>query len=626
MNGPEDLLNPLYKETGSLTDPTSQLIKGEMPGTDPVSQVALNPQPLPPGSKGAAEPAPTKVDWAYDDDAPREEVTFQSSGGSSAPSHGKRGLVGVIIVVCLIGIVAGLFGVRALNLGKQSVILAPLQPGVIQRQQQFQVFSSSSGGGSGHASGLTGIASCAADTSSSADALVERLIGGGYTSNDDSTDALHIQSLAPLVSKKGPATWQGTFVSPSTAHHATSIAVCLREPARFFGPAESHFSGPIDITQSPEASVASSSGAGHASTLEATAQCGDGEAILGGGYESSLSAVGADWITASYPAYESGVGEWRVTLQHRSSSAISLRAYALCSGLFTTHLEHQALPGSPDKFGEQKGSDWMTCASGTLLTGGYNIATPDMIGGIDNDSPLDARSRTPLNGDFVQRWYVDPQWLGTRAVGSPGEIWVTCWDAASGPTPTSGTSQPTASIVESPTATSARQPTNTPAAEPTATATSQPRPTNTPQPQCIPFASGSGSMDPNNLVLNVEVSAGVGHDFAHSQVQWNQSAALGPINGAQLADLGPIGVEWLQQRQLLATQDDSLWHSIRARRGRRGLPGKDAGGASGESVGHLCLARRQRANAAMANLRSVILRTPTGAACCSAAARPSPDD
>jgi hypothetical protein len=55
------------------------------------------------------------------------------------------------------------------------------------------------------------------------------------------------------------------------------------------------------------------------------------------------------------------------------------------------------------------------------------------------------------------------------------------------------------------------------------------------------LASGSGSMDPNNLALNVEVGGGVGHDFANSQVLWNQSAALSPINGAQLADLGPIG-------------------------------------------------------------------------------------
>jgi hypothetical protein len=55
------------------------------------------------------------------------------------------------------------------------------------------------------------------------------------------------------------------------------------------------------------------------------------------------------------------------------------------------------------------------------------------------------------------------------------------------------------------------------------------------------LVSGSGTMDPNNIALNVEAGGGVGHDFANSQVQWNQGTVLSPINGALLADLGPIG-------------------------------------------------------------------------------------
>jgi len=105
------------------------------------------------------------------------------------------------------------------------------------------------------------------------------------------------------------------------------------------------------------------------------------------------------------------------------------------------------------------------------------------------------------------------------------------------PTPTS---PPTGGPTPTPTPVSHPQPTATP------TPRSQPTPTNTPAPSCNPVVSGTGTMNVDNVYLNVDSGGSPtnpGHLPAGTHVQWSPAAgSMAPINGALLSDRGPIGL------------------------------------------------------------------------------------
>jgi hypothetical protein len=95
------------------------------------------------------------------------------------------------------------------------------------------------------------------------------------------------------------------------------------------------------------------------------------------------------------------------------------------------------------------------------------------------------------------------------------------------------------------------QPPNTqPNATPTPTPTprQQPTPTNTPAPQCNSLLTSGGQMNVDNVYLNVDAAGGPTNPHhvlaATDNVQWNPPPGpntMSPVNGAQFADMGPIG-------------------------------------------------------------------------------------
>jgi hypothetical protein len=480
-----DLTSQLMKGEAPGTDPTSQLMKPWLPGADPLSPVALNPQPLPP-------------------------VSFRPAiaGGNRM----LRTAVNVVGIVCIIAVLA----VGGLALQSQWAQSASNsggpQPGVIQDQNQFHVYQSPQ---ENHASG---VAHCAADTPQTT--LLERLIGGGFTADDEHGRIVEDQSSYPNGGSGGD-TWGGVFVPQAQGLTATMVAICLREPRAFF-----YGRSAFDTVQSqPVAAAHDDKYPDHA---VAVAACPTGEAILGGGYSSEYSGGGVYSIDASYPSYVNGAGEWSVAFHVDPSNGLQrvrLAAYAICASGLKTHLEHQKLAAPLVKY-EQYTQDSMTCASGALLTGGYQITTPTLtMVGIGDDSPLSDSTRTPASGDFVQQWYVEAASSGWQIGVSPGAAWVVCLDQSGA----------------KPQATTAPQPTNTPVPRATPTAKPKSHPTNTPI-SCPILLTGSGDMNADYYNLNVEDPAGIEIDPTTAQVQYPPASNdLTALNGALFVDEGAVG-------------------------------------------------------------------------------------
>jgi len=101
--------------------------------------------------------------------------------------------------------------------------------------------------------------------------------------------------------------------------------------------------------------------------------------------------------------------------------------------------------------------------------------------------------------------------------------------------------QPNATLTPTAPPTGGPTPTPTPVSHPQPTAT----PTNTPAPLCNPIVNGTGTMNVDNVYLNVDSGGSPtnpGHVAAGTHVQWSPAAgSMAPINGAQFADMGPIG-------------------------------------------------------------------------------------
>lgn len=476
------------------TDPTSGLEKIVTPGTDPLSQVALNPQPLPPTN-----------------------LTPSAIGGNGAGSGSlNRGVRNTIIVVCIIGVllIGGGFVLQSALPGTGGFTVT-FQPGVVQRQRQIQVSSTAKE----HMT-TSGSAQCA--TGSSLGALEERLVGGGFTADDDHGSVLNSESSYP---KGNNDNWFADFAPQKQGHYATVIAICLREPASFFSSLQS-----FDTVQSSPSQAAADDK--HPPAAVAVAACPSGEAILGGGYSSGLFGSGVYSIDASYPVDANGIGEWKVAFHVTGLQRVQLTAYAICSNGLTTHLEHKAIAG----IGTRKNpytQDSMTCASGTLLTGGYQITAPPSLVGVGDNSPLDDKTRTPASGDFVQHWYLEAESSGWQAKVSPGELWVTCLDTPISATPGATASAASTSILA--------RPTNTPIVT-RPTSTPRPRATATPTPTCRSIVSGNGTMNVDNSYLNVDIAAGIGHTLTGTQAHWDPaSGTLVSVNGAAFSDKGTIG-------------------------------------------------------------------------------------
>ncbi len=420
-----------------------------------------------------------------------------------------------IIIVCIIAValIGGGFVFLSSQPGATGSNTIPVTPGVIQRQRQIQVYKSAK-----EQMTTSGNAFCAADGSQGA--LDERLVGGGFTADDDHGNLVAAQSAYP----HGSGDWYGNFLPQNQGHTATVIAACLRKPAAFFNGLPS-----FDSVQSHPMNASHNDGA--QTSAVAVAACPAGEAILGGGYLSAYSGGGVYSIDASYPAYANGVGEWNVAFHVDPTNGlqrVQVTAYAICAKGLTTHLEHKAIAGIATRKNPYT-QDSLTCASGELLTGGYQITASPSLVGVSDDSPLNDITRSEANGSVVQNWYVAVASSGWQAHVSPGQIWVTCLDAPGSATPTT---QPTATA-------HAPRPTSTP--KPRPTATPRPRPTNTPVASCVSLYSGTGTMTVDNTYLNVDSSTGIGHILSGAQAQWDTSTTITPVNGAAFANLGKIG-------------------------------------------------------------------------------------
>ncbi len=504
FEGPTDPISGMGKIFSPGTDPISGMAKIETPGTDPVSGMA---KIFSPGTDPVSGLPPVKPP------NPNYVPAVQSTG---------RGVRNTIIIVCIIIVllIGGGFVIESAQPGAPSGgATVTLQPGVIQRQHQIQVYISAK-----EQLTTSGSALCAADSTQGT--LEERLVGGGYTSDDDHGITLNAQSSYPGGNN---GNWYGNFLPQAQGHYATVIAVCLREPSAFFSGLQS-----FDTVQSLPKQAAHDDK--HPASAVAVAACPMGEAILGGGYESEYSGGGVYSIDASYPAYVNGVGEWNVAFHVDPANGlqrVQLTAYAVCSKGLTTLLEHKAIAGIASGKNPYT-QDSMTCARGTLLTGGYQITAPSSLVAVGDDSPLNDMTRTPASGDFVQHWYVEASSSGWQAGVSPGDLWVTCLDASTSTTPEASA----APTVTAP----APLPTSTPRPRPTATPTPRAKPTNTPVPSCQSIVTGSGAMNVDNTYLNVDSSTGIGHNQLVAQAYWNPAAgAISPVNGAALADLGTIG-------------------------------------------------------------------------------------
>lgn len=494
------------------TDPVFSQQKWAIPGTDPVSSQA---KPYMPGT----DPVSSQQKWAVPGTDPLSQVALDAPGGNvrGGPRSALRGMRTALILVCVIGLVlvGGGFAVQSFLLassaGSGTIVI---QPGAVQWQHQIRVYTSAK-----EQLTTSGSARCAANAS--VGGLEERLVGGGYTADDDHGITLEAQSSYPSVSD---GNWFGYFVPQAQGHLATVIAVCLREPAAFFNGLQ-----PFDFVKSPPKRAGHQDG--YLPSALAIAACPAGEAILGGGFASGYSGGGVYSIDASYPAYANGIGQWNVAFHVDPTNGlqrVQLNAYAICSKDLTTHLEQKAIAGIISR-GEPSTQGAMGCASGTLLTGGYQITTPSLsLVSVGDDSPLSDTTRTPASGAFVQQWYVEASSSGWQPKVSPGKIWVTCLDTSNSATPTVTATTPTV------------RPTSTPRPRPTATP--KPKPTNTPAPSCKSILTGTGQMGGDYNYLNVDSSTGIGVNTNGAQVEWDQASnTLLPINGAALSDKGTIG-------------------------------------------------------------------------------------
>lgn len=491
FEGPTDPLSGMDKLFTPGTDPVSGMDKLESPGTDPIS-----------GMPTIKPPNPNFL------------PAVQRTG---------RGVRNAIIIVCLIGavLIGGGFVFLSTQPGVAGSNTIGGQPGVIQRQRQIQVYISAK-----EQLTTSGHAFCAADGSQGA--LDERLVGGGFTADDDHGNLLATQSIYPHSN----GDWYGNFLPQTQGHSATVIAACLRKPATFFNGLPG-----FDTAQSLPQHAAHDDK--NPTSAVAMAACPAGEAILGGGYQSVYSGGGVYSIDASYPSYANGVGEWNVAFHVDPTNGlqrVQLTAYAVCAKGLTTHLEHKAIAGIATRKNPFT-QDSMTCASGELLTGGYQITAPASLVGVGDDSPLNDITRSQANGSIVQSWYVAVSSSGWQAHVSPGQLWVTCLDAPGSATPTTPPSAPTAT-------THAPRPTSTP--KPRPTATPRPRPTNTPAASCVSIYSGSGMMNVDMRYLNVDKSgsAGIGISSTGAQAQWDTqttNSTITSVNGAAFANLGAIG-------------------------------------------------------------------------------------
>ncbi len=485
FEGPTVPSSPLIKGELPGTDPVSGLDKWRTPGTDPLSQVALNPQPLPPTN-----------------------LTPSAIGGNrSLPAiqHGLRNTIIIVCIITLLLIAGGLALKSALPNAPVGALTITIRPGVVLRERQVQVSNSAK-----ELAATSGSARCA---DSSQGTLDERLVGGGFTSDDDHGNIVQAQSSYPSALD---GNWYGYFLPQVQGHAATVIAVCLREPASFFNGLQS-----FDIVQSLPKKTAHDDK--YPAAAIAVAACPMGEAILGGGYESEYSGGGVYSIDASYPMYANGVGQWNVAFHIDPSNGlqrVQLRAYAICSKGLVTHLEHKAIAGIATRKNPYT-QDSMPCASGTLLTGGYQITAPPSLVAIGDDSPLNDITRNPVSGDFVQQWYVEASSSGWQAGVSPGDVWVTCLDLSnSAATVTTPRTTPSPAVL----------PTNTPRPRATATAT----PT-----LCQSIVAGSGAMNVDNSYLNVDSSTGIGHTLSGTQAHWDPaSGTIVSVNGAAFSNKG----------------------------------------------------------------------------------------
>jgi hypothetical protein len=581
MSGPDEFFNLLHKESGASTDPTSHVSKGEMPGTDPT----VNPD-LPPSPTGSAlAPAAKSIEWSMGEGAPTEKITFeygQQSIARSEPGNGpvrpgdqvslnpqplppggadgthtksasgggvNRGLLSAIIVVCLIGLIGG--GVALvpqffLSAGSQ------LTPGVIA----WEGLGGNPGGGAGNGQrGPDVRASCKKTSSggnkkepSKSSGLEEHLIGGGFDAQSGSDPSV-------AVPDNSASRWDWRL--HLAGGRWTSYAICLREPSAFFSSAHAldYISGPVEHFGSDAYQVTSE------------ANCPSGEGILGGGYYALGGGTGGAQsdasslpVSSSYPIVDGSGARWHVRVDQLShSSSATLQAFAICSGTMTTHLEHTSMTvtavesaaGHPPF----SGTGVASCASGTLLSGGFEVTQGKDDSGLEVDIETNAPGKSltgnKATGDTFTDWATTLNGVShlANATSVTGETWVVCWDV-SAQSPATETAQSTPAI--QPTPTTQVGPTATPAGvsqpTPTATPVAQPTPTNTPAPQCQVVGRGSASNVNVDLSdINLDGAGPATQPNAVSHIRYSQTpvggAIFSPVNASTLHDVG-IGADY----------------------------------------------------------------------------------
>jgi hypothetical protein len=510
----------------------------------------LNPQPLPPGGVvGDENGGRTALNGPGRDGLGQGGARTESAGGGVL----NRGLLGAIIVVCLIGLVGG--GVALVpqffaSAGSQ------LKPGVYA----WAGLGGDPGGGAGDASRKADLTTFCKKISSSknndkesakSSSLEEHLIAGGFD----------LQSGAgPSVAVPDNSTSQWGWRLYRAGGKWTSYAICLREPQAFFAPAHA-----LDYITGAGEHFASD-----APTVTSEASCPSGENILGGGYYAlgGGTAGGQDVTTSlsvssSYPIVDGSGARWHVSVAQSShSSSATLAAFAICSGTMQTHLEHtgvtvKAVPSSASH-PPFVGSGAASCASGTLLSGGFHVTQGSDDSGLESDVGTNAPGKT-LKGDKIagatfSDWAVTVGGSSTLLKDVTGETWIVCWGANAQPQPTAtsatpasataSTTLPTPTTAAVPTATpvgvAQPTPTDTPAAQPTPTP--QPTPTNTPTPQCQIVAQGSASNVNVDLSdINLDSSGPATLPNATSHIRYSQvpgGSIFSPVNGSALHDVG----------------------------------------------------------------------------------------
>ena len=288
FEGPTDPVSGMDKVVTPGTDPVSGMDKVVTPGTDPVSGMD---KVVTPGTDPVS--GMDKIEMpATDPVSGLPTVKPPNPNFLPAIQRTGRGVRNTIIIVCIIAValIGGGFVFLSTQPGAAGSNTIGGQPGVVQWQHQIQVYTSAK-----EQMTTSGNAFCAADGSHGA--LDERLVGGGFTADDDHGNLVEAQSAYP----HGSGDWYGNFLPQAQGHTATVIAVCLRKPAAFFNGLQS-----FDTAQSHPMDASHNDGA--QTSAVAVAACPAGEAILGGGYLSAYSGGGVYSIDASYPAYANGVG------------------------------------------------------------------------------------------------------------------------------------------------------------------------------------------------------------------------------------------------------------------------------------------------------------------------------